>query len=154
MSYFGSTASSRESVFHPLGFGNRYVEGEGGNWPEHSLALNAEKVDAPLLIQAADREYLHSIQTAITWFVAGNPIEMRVFPDEHHVKWHPVHRYNVYNRNVDWFNFWLRSVENDDPEKADQYKLWRAMREKQCTRLKGDDEPWYCENGEVSVPAQ
>jgi dipeptidyl aminopeptidase/acylaminoacyl peptidase len=149
ISYFGSTASSRENFFHPLDFGNLYVEGEGGNWPEFSLALNAENIDVPLLIQAADREYLHSIQTVITWIVAGNAIEMRVFPDEHHVKWHPAHRFHVYERNVDWFNYWLRGVEDSSPEKSDQYQRWRAMREKQCARLKGDYEPWYCEKGEV-----
>ena len=128
ISYFGSTAFSRESFFHPLGFGNPFDKEQGKNWPQFSLALNTDKIDMPLLIQAADREYLHAIQTVITWNVAKKPIEMRVFPDEHHVKWYPAHRYNVHRRNVDWFNFWLRDVKDPDPTKAAQYERWEKLR--------------------------
>jgi hypothetical protein len=28
---------------------------------------------------------------------------------------------SIYQRNVDWFNFWLREKEDPDPAKADQY---------------------------------
>ena len=30
----------------------------------------------------------------------------------------PKHRYQIYERNLDWFRFWLKSEESDDPGKA------------------------------------
>ena len=56
------------------------------------------------------------------------PVELIIFPDEGHIKRHPVHRYSIYARNVDWFNFWLRGVEDLDPIKAEQYTRWRRLR--------------------------
>jgi hypothetical protein len=49
---------------------------------------------------------------------AGKPVEMHVFPEEHHQKWRPVHRLNIYRRNVQWFEFWLMGRE--DPEPVDR----------------------------------
>jgi hypothetical protein len=34
----------------------------------------------------------------------------------------------VYDRNVDWFNYWLREVRDPDPSKGPQYKRWDALR--------------------------
>lgn len=51
------------------------------------------------------------------------------YPDETHIKWQPAHRASVYERNVDWLNFWLRGVEDSTPKKADQYERWRNLME-------------------------
>lgn len=128
MSYYGSTKNSREQIFEPIGLGD-FMQGKGESWRDISLSLNVGKIEVPLLIQAADREYLHAMQTVVTWMAAGKPIEMFVFPDEHHVKWHPIHRLNAYARNVDWFKFWLKGEEDFDPAKEEQYKRWRNLRE-------------------------
>ncbi|WP_243396415.1 Atxe2 family lasso peptide isopeptidase [Hyphococcus luteus] len=109
------------------------------NWRKHSLGLNAEKVNTPYLLQSADSEYLFSVQNYLDLRAAGKPVEMIVYPDEYHVKWRPAHRLAVYRRNIDWFNFWLRGVEDDVPEKAVQYEHWRKMRAEfraQKTKLK------------------
>jgi hypothetical protein len=34
----------------------------------------------------------------------------------------------VYERNVDWFRFWLQAYEDPSPEKAGQYRIWREMK--------------------------
>ena len=96
-------------------------------WNEISPALNASRINAPLLIQAADSEYLFSLQTVTALKDAKKPVELVVFPGEYHLKWQPAHRLRIYERNLDWFNFWLQGVEHGDPEKADQYARWRAM---------------------------
>jgi hypothetical protein len=57
---------------------------------------------------------------------------MYVFPHEYHIKWQPVHRLAIYRRNIDWFDFWLRGVEDPDPSKAAQYLRWRRMRDRQA----------------------
>jgi len=59
---------------------------------------------------------------------AGRPAEMVVFPDEYHVKWQPAHRLAIYNRNLDWFRFWLQDYEDPDPAKTEQYTRWRKFR--------------------------
>lgn len=99
-------------------------------WQPYSLALNAARIDTPLLMQLADSEYLLALETFTALRENGKPVEMYVFPNETHAKWQPAHRLAVYRRNLDWFDFWLRRVENPDPAKADQYPRWRAMRKR------------------------
>jgi hypothetical protein len=53
---------------------------------------------------------------------------MFVYANEQHTKNQPKHRLEIYQRNLDWFNFWLQDKEDRDPNKAKQYERWRAMR--------------------------
>ncbi len=43
----------------------------------------------------------------------GKPVELYIFPNEYHNKTQPMHRWNVYRRNVQWFQFWLQGFESD-----------------------------------------
>ena len=56
------------------------------------------------------------------------PVELWIYPNEYHEKILPTHRLAVYDRNVDWNEFWLMSKEDPDPAKAKQYERWRALR--------------------------
>ncbi|WP_462078980.1 hypothetical protein [Luteimonas sp. RIT-PG2_3] len=60
--------------------------------------------------------------------------DMYVFPDEPHIKVQPQHKLAAYQRNVDWFRFWLQGNEDTDPGKSDQYRNWRKMRERTSQR--------------------
>jgi dipeptidyl aminopeptidase/acylaminoacyl peptidase len=100
-------------------------------WQKLSTALNASRVHAALLINAADAEYIHDMQMVTTLRDLKKPIEMFIYVDERHIKNQPKHRHTIYERNVDWFNFWLRDKEDPDPAKAEQYKRWRELRELQ-----------------------
>jgi hypothetical protein len=97
-------------------------------WLPASMAMNAEKMDTPLLMQLADDEYIQALETFTALREHGKPVEMYVFPGEHHNKWQPLHRAAVYERNLDWFSFWLQGVVDPDAAKADQYRRWQAMR--------------------------
>ncbi|PMU28397.1 dipeptidyl aminopeptidase, partial [Pseudomonas sp. GP01-A8] len=55
--------------------------------------------------------------------------DMYVFPDEPHIKFKPKHKLAVYERNVDWFRFWLQGYEDPNPVKKQQYAHWREMRD-------------------------
>lgn len=110
-------------------------------WRELSPALNAARVNAPLLVQAADSEYLHGLQFYTTLRELKKPVEMIIFADEGHIKNQPKHRYEVYQRNVDWFNFWLQDKEDPDPAKKDQYARWRVMREEFRKRHRAPTNP-------------
>jgi hypothetical protein len=41
----------------------------------------------------------------------------------------PRHRLEIYERNLDWFRFWLKQEEDLDPTKAEQYLSWRRLRD-------------------------
>jgi dipeptidyl aminopeptidase/acylaminoacyl peptidase len=111
------------------GLGGRPEGKAAGHWRELSAALNAERINAPLLIQLSDSELLTSLMLYNSLKELNKPVEMIVYADELHVKNQPKHRYEIYQRNLDWFAFWLQGKENSDPDKRQQYARWRAMKE-------------------------
>ncbi len=102
-------------------------------WRGFSLARNAETVSTPILLQLSEDEYLVSLETYTALTEYDQPVDMFVFPGENHVKWQPAHRRALYQRNLDWFDFWLKAVEDPDPKKREQYIRWREMRTRQTT---------------------
>ena len=94
-----------------------------------SAALNADRIHTPLLINAPDSEYLISLPLYAAMRARKKPVEMWVYPDEYHQKIQPKHRYSVYERNLDWFRFWLKGEEDPSPAKSAQYERWRKLRE-------------------------
>jgi dipeptidyl aminopeptidase/acylaminoacyl peptidase len=98
-------------------------------WQALSPALNAERVRASLLIHVADTEFLVGLQMYNRLKLHGKPVEMIVFPGERHLKMQPRHRHVIYERNVDWFRYWLQDYVDPDPAKREQYVRWRGLRE-------------------------
>lgn len=97
-------------------------------WGAQSLALNAAKLRVPLLMQLPDGEFRMAGEGYSALESHGAPVEMYVFPDEYHTKTHPAHRLAIYERNLAWFDFWLRGVDPTD-RPAEQMR-WRAMRDR------------------------
>lgn len=126
-------------------------------WRPISLALNADKIDTPLLMQLPDEEFLGAIDSVIALENAGKPVSLYVFPDENHTKWQPAHRLAVYTRNLDWFDFWLRDKIDPDPSKRDQYARWRRLREtwrRQPAAVTIGDEPHAHARAQASTSAK
>ncbi len=98
-------------------------------WQPGSMIRNASIIDTPLLMQLADREYLTAIDVFAALREQNKPVDMYVFPDEYHNKWQPLHRLAIYERNLDWFLYWLQDREDPDPRKAGQYAIWRKLRQ-------------------------
>lgn len=99
-----------------------------GFWRDVSLSRNASRIDTPLLMQLADTEFRLALEAFGALHEQNKPVEMYVYPDELHVKWQPIHRHAVYERNLDWFSFWLQGREDPDKAKDTQYRRWRKMR--------------------------
>ena len=97
-------------------------------WRGYSLATSASAVKTPILMQLADDEFRLALETYSTLQFHGLPVDMFVYPDEHHYKWHPAHRLAIYRRNLAWFDFWLRGVASDDPAEATDTKRWTLWR--------------------------
>lgn len=99
-------------------------------WAPYSMTLAAHRMDRPLLMQLADHELNLSLETFTALREAGQPVDMYVYPDEYHIKWQPAHRQAVYNRNLDWFSFWLQGKEDPSSTKAEEYRRWEEMKRK------------------------
>jgi dipeptidyl aminopeptidase/acylaminoacyl peptidase len=111
-------------------------------WQRISAGLNAHHISTPLLVNAADSEYIADMQLVNSLRDEGKPVEMFIYPDEHHIKNHPKHRFEIYERNVDWFNFWLKGEEDPDPEKAEQYRRWETLCDMQVAQ--NPNQPAFC----------
>jgi len=140
--YYSSNEAMRE--YRRRVFNGAPYEDTEGIFQALSLGLNAEQVNASLLINISDQELRNSVESFARLQDAERAVEMYVFPDEYHIKWQPQHRLAIYRRNIQWLKFWLQGEEVDAPVDPNQYTRWRAMREKQCERLQGDEAPWYC----------
>lgn len=103
--------------------------GNDDRWRRISPEFHAKNINTPILIQTPDRELLSAVPSHEALKDAGKPVEMHVFPKEYHIKTQPVHRSAVYERSVDWFNFWLRDTEDPDIQKLEQYRRWRILRD-------------------------
>jgi len=115
--------------------------GAGQAWQRFSAALNAEHIHAPLLMQSAQLEQPGAMELFTRLADLGKPVEAIVYADEFHQKYQPRHRLAVYQRNLDWFDFWLRGVEDPDPSKTAQYVRWRALRRQHDADLAQEQKP-------------
>lgn len=100
-------------------------------WKLLSPALNAERITAPVLFQLPEQEARRIVQLYARLAGAGTPAELFAFPDEAHIKIQPRHRLAVYERNLDWFRYWLQGYSDPDPAKAAQYRRWERLRDRQ-----------------------
>lgn len=97
-------------------------------WATGSVIQNAARVDTPLLMQLSDHEYQLALDVYTALKEHGKPVDMFVYPDSWHFKYQPAQRLAVYQRNLDWFAFWLQGKIDPDPLKAKQYAEWRKLR--------------------------
>lgn len=96
-------------------------------WRALSPAFKVNRVHAPILFQNTEAEYLYGLEYMLP-LIRTHRADLYVFPNEPHLKYQPRHKLAVYERNIDWFRFWLQGVEDPNPEKADQYVHWKQMK--------------------------
>lgn len=96
-------------------------------WHTISPAFNLDKIKVPILMQLPEQEYIHALDYTIP-LLRQHRADLYVFPDEPHLKFQPRHKLAVYERNVDWFRFWLQGVEDPAYSKSTQYAHWRKIR--------------------------
>lgn len=96
-------------------------------WKKLSPVFNLKRIRIPLLFQMAEEEYGYSLDYIIP-LVRRQQAEAYIFPEEAHQKFQPRHLAAVYERNLDWFRYWLMGEEDDAPSKVAQYRNWHAMK--------------------------
>jgi hypothetical protein len=57
----------------------------------------------------------------------GKPVEYGYLPDGQHELFQVGQRVHTNQLLVDWFRFWLKGEEDDDPGKFAQYERWRRL---------------------------
>lgn len=97
-------------------------------WKQLSLSVNARRVSTPILLQLSDDEFLNALESHAALREAGAPVDMFVFPNEYHVKWQPAHRLAIYRRSLDWFDYWLRNIRSQAPDRQPELKAWDRLR--------------------------
>lgn len=138
--YYGATKRFRAELLQERG-DDGMVE-SASFWSQIDLADHVSDIRAPILFHFPDREFIPSARLLRHLDDAHMPYDAYVFPNEYHFKWQPAHRYAIYNRNLDWFRFWLQGVEDSDPGKADQYRRWEELCDLQ--RRKNPQKPAFC----------
>lgn len=115
-------------VYARFGLGDPHRD-TAGRWNELSVANKAADINTPVLIQASDTEYLTSLPMWSAMRDAEKAVEMHVFPEAPHRLMHPAQQWMNFERQIDWFRFWLKDEEDDAPSKQTQYVRWRHLRE-------------------------
>lgn len=96
-------------------------------WQAMSPAFKLDRMKAPILFQHSEQEYMYALDYVIP-LLRRNQADLYVFPNEPHQKFQPRHKIAAYERNLDWFRFWLQDFEHADPSRQEQYEHWRRMR--------------------------
>lgn len=96
-------------------------------WRTMSPVFNRHRIDAPVLFQMSEQEYLLALEYALP-MLQERKADIYVFADEPHIKFGPKHQMAVYERNLAWFRFWLQGYESPRRYDQDQYAVWRSMR--------------------------
>jgi dipeptidyl aminopeptidase/acylaminoacyl peptidase len=128
-SFFYIGGNVWQKMFERWGLGGWPEGAAKERWQEISLSLRADRVTVPVLENASDSEYISYLPRVIALRELGKPVELRIYPAERHVRNQPKHKHEIYERNVDWFRFWLNGDEDVSPAKAEQMSLWKKMRE-------------------------
>lgn len=97
-------------------------------WKLVSAALNAERISAPILLQLSEQEARQIPEFYARLTGSPTPAELYAYPDEDHLKVEPRHRLAAYERNLDWFRYWLQNYRDPDSRKAPQYARWDRMK--------------------------
>jgi dipeptidyl aminopeptidase/acylaminoacyl peptidase len=103
-------------------------DSDRARWTLLAPAADIASIDTPLLMQLPESEARYVIEFHARLKRAGKPAEMILFADEPHIKTQPVHKRAVYERNLDWYRFWLKDEEDPHPAKRAQYLRWRQLR--------------------------
>lgn len=98
-------------------------------WRVISPVFKADRIDTPILFQMPEQEFRDSIDHILP-LVHNGMADAWIFPHEPHQKFQPKHKLAVYERNLDWFKFWLLETSDEESGKFAPDQNWMLMREK------------------------
>jgi dipeptidyl aminopeptidase/acylaminoacyl peptidase len=114
-----------------------YVAANGGlpfgaslsSWIEHSPGFNLDKVNAAVRLEYYGwGGFLVGWQSFSGLSVLKKPVDFIWLPYGMHLLVKPWERLVSQQGNVDWFDFWLKGVDDPDPSKKAEYERWNQLR--------------------------
>jgi len=100
-----------------------------GKWDRMSVSHHAANINAPTLLELDDLEHLGALPLWSAMRDEGKAVEMYVFPEDTHLLIQPIHMLVNFERQLDWFRFWLKNEEDVTVDKPAQYERWNRLRE-------------------------
>jgi dipeptidyl aminopeptidase/acylaminoacyl peptidase len=100
-----------------------------GRWDAVSSARRARDINTPTLIQTDEHEWTGALPLWSAMHQEEKPIEMFVFLGDSHLLRQPIHMLLNFERQLDWFRFWLKHEEDPAPSKRAQYDRWTRLRD-------------------------
>lgn len=97
-------------------------------WKDVSILENARSISTPILLNASEEEFSDALLTYTGLREAGVPVDLFEYPGEYHARWQPAHRLAIYRRSLDWFDYWLRGVRSDAPDRQSELKEWDRLK--------------------------
>jgi dipeptidyl aminopeptidase/acylaminoacyl peptidase len=122
------TGSAAMQAYLDAFFGGPPFGAAYANYQRLAPALNAHRVEAPLLREYGTDVGVQSLEFLMALKRLGKPVEQIIYPGAPHILSLPSQRRASMERNLDWFRFWLQEYEDPAPGKRPQYLRWRAMR--------------------------
>jgi hypothetical protein len=98
------------------------------NWMEHSTSFRMDHVHTPIRVECHDWGIIGCWEWYSVLTHMGKPVELIYLPDAVHILVKPWERMTSQQGDVDWFCFWLRNEEDQNPKKREQYERWRELR--------------------------
>jgi len=100
------------------------------DWIQRSPSMSTDKIQAPVLIFASDPQHLLSLWDLYAVLrYQEKPVELQYIRIGRHNIKKPLHKLAHQEMLVDWFDFWLNDNEEASPEKTEQYRRWRELKE-------------------------
>ena len=96
------------------------------SWRRLSAALNVDQIHVPVLMQLPEHEARQAVELQ-SKLASARMGELHVFPFAPHIKVEPRQKLAAYERNLDWFRYWLKDEVDPDPAKAAQYRRWSKL---------------------------
>lgn len=134
----GSLKGSAFADSFRRGWGLGLLDETPEQWKRVSPVFNIDRITAQVLFQMPEEEYLYGLDYIVPLIRVGKA-DLYVFPDEPHQKFQPRHKLAAYERNVDWFRFWLQGYEDPSAGKAEQYRHWRKLARYQAGQADGEE---------------
>ena len=130
VNYALMTGSLNHRVHDPLFVGGGSLYENPSRGIEISAVYHFQGLDTAVMFEAGFKSLAIAMldhQKSALFF--GMPSEFVVYPRTGHSVTEPSLQYEVANRNLDWFRFWLLGYEDRGSQKAGQYARWRRMRD-------------------------
>jgi dipeptidyl aminopeptidase/acylaminoacyl peptidase len=102
-------------------------------WLKRSPAFNMDKVTTPLQVVALGPLGMPDMWEPYALLrELRKPVDLVMLAQQgSHILSNPAQRMVSQGGTVDWFRFWLKSEEDPDPVKSEQYVRWRELRKLQ-----------------------